>query len=63
MASNDDLILTEGQNFAWFSLSEMENLPLGLLVRANLSYLINLFTSKHMFAAIGAQNVRNIDIP
>ncbi|MBT5469365.1 MAG: NUDIX domain-containing protein [Nitrospina sp.] len=63
MASNDDLILTEGQNFSWFSLSEMENLPLGLLVRANFSYLTNLFTSKHIFAAIGAQNVRNIDIP
>lgn len=38
-AAHEDLVLTEGQDFAWFTLDELVNLPLGSLVRANLPHL------------------------
>ena len=38
-AREEDIILTEGQDLAWFSLSELIKLPLGELVRANLHHL------------------------
>jgi 8-oxo-dGTP pyrophosphatase MutT (NUDIX family) len=41
-ASNDDLVLQEGQGFAWFFLEELMGLTLGLLVCDNLSHLQRL---------------------
>lgn len=48
--SNDDFILTEGQDFAWFSLNELMNLSLGSLVRANISHLLYFAASKGISA-------------
>lgn len=39
-AQNEDLILMEGQDFAWFSFDELVTLPLGSLVSENISRLI-----------------------
>lgn len=41
-ASNDDLILREGKNFAWFSLSELVDLPLSPSVYENISHLLRI---------------------
>lgn len=41
-ALDEDMVLTEGQNLGWFSLSEMVSLPLGTLVRDNLPHFISL---------------------
>lgn len=45
-ARNEDIFLTEGQNFAWLSLGEMVNLPLASLVRDNLPHFLSLAASK-----------------
>lgn len=41
-ASSEDLILTEGQGFAWFSPDELVGLPLGVLVHENMSHLLRI---------------------
>lgn len=48
-ASYSDLILTEGQGFAWFTLNELMNLSLGSLVRANIPHLLRFASSKGIF--------------
>lgn len=40
--SNDDLVLTEGKAFAWFSLEELVDLPLSSLVYENMSHLLRI---------------------
>ena len=49
-ASNDDLILMEGQDFAWFSLDEFVDLSLGSLVCENMSHLLFIASNKSVFA-------------
>lgn len=49
-ASYNDLVLTEGQGFAWFSLNELMSLSLGLLVRANIPHLLHFAASKGISA-------------
>ena len=42
----EDMVLMEGQDFAWFSLGEMVHLPLGSLVRDNFPYFLDFAVSK-----------------
>jgi 8-oxo-dGTP pyrophosphatase MutT (NUDIX family) len=51
-ASNDELILMEGQDFAWFSLGELVDLPLGLLVQVSMPHLLILDENSPMYAPI-----------
>lgn len=46
MASNDDLILMEGKDFAWFSLDELVDLPLSPLVYENMSHLLRITSNQ-----------------
>lgn len=50
-AREQDLVLTEGQNLAWFSLAELKKLPLGALVRDNLHQLESFVAARKGFAA------------
>lgn len=45
-ASEEDIVLTEGQGYAWFAPEELDRLSLGSLVRENLSHFMGFFARK-----------------